>query len=283
MKLKKFNVKTTLSALTFASAMIFGPVHPAPSASAIKGYHIQKVTSSAFSKLQANKQHSTNPSQTQSDEQIDTKPVLSDEKLAGIKLLAERLRVPYEEVKFRLQINEHCYLIPLLNLDEHKTCLIDVFANAKPEYMRYYLDGKLKTPERAEQIFFTNSLHRMWDNDLLRSLNFIIDCDNTSVGRIAVGPLYNRGAINAEVGYAIKESHSGKGIVSATVKTLMNFLQYLNDEGVCNLEKIRATAKADNIASNKILMKNNFVKNSEMINDGYGPENEYFYYLEKKE
>ena len=125
--------------------------------------------------------------------------------------------------------------------------------------------------------------HRMWDNDLPRSLNFIIDCDNTSVGRIAVGPLYNRGAVNAEVGYAIKESHSGKGIVSASVKTLMNLLQYLNDEGVYNLEKIRATAKKDNIASNKIVIKNNFVKSPEMIDDGYGPENEYFYYLEKKE
>ena len=227
--------------------MIFGLVHSAPSASAIKGYHIQKVTGSDFSKLQSNKQRSNESTQTQTEEQNETKPVLSEEKLSGIKLLAERWRVPYEEVKSRLQINEHCYLISLLNLDEHKTCLIDVFANVKPEYMRYYLDGKLKTPERAEQIFFTNSLHRMWDNDLPRSLNFIIDCDNTSVGRIAVGPLHNRGAINAEVGYAIKESYSGKRIISAAVKTLMTFLHYLNDEGLYNLEKNRATAKADNM------------------------------------
>lgn len=210
------------------------------------------------------------------------KALLSKEKLAGIKLLAEKLALPFEEIKSKLQINENCYLVPLLNLVEHKTCLVDIFSKANPKYMRYYLDGKLKSHETVEKIYFTNSLHRMWDNNLPRSLNFIIDCGNTSIGRIAVGPLYNRGAINAEVGYALMESHSGREITSGAVKTLLNFLQYLLAHNIYNFEKIRATAKADNIASNKILMKNNFVKSPTMINDGYGPENEYFYYFDKK-
>lgn len=282
MNFKKFNVKT-LSALAISSSLIFNSI--SPSAFAIKGFHIQENTGSGYIHIQPDsptQSQNPTPNPTQTNEQNHQKTVLSEEKLTGIKLLSEKLGLPYEEIKSRLQINENCYLIPLLNFEEHKNCLIDVFANATPQYMRYYLDGKLKTSEKAEQIYFTNSLHRMWDNDLPRSLNFIIDCDNTSVGRIAVGPLYNRGTVNAEIGYAIKESHSGKGIVSAAVKTLLNFLQYLLDKGIYKFEKVRATAKEDNIASNKILLKNHFLKTPEMINDGYGPENEYFYYFEKK-
>lgn len=278
MKTKKVNTKT-ISTLVLASSVMLNSI--SPSAFAIKTL-APKVNGADSMHVQADANSLKKSTQTQSEEQSSSKSVLSEEKIAGIKLLSERFGLPYEDVKARLKINENCYLIPLLNFEEHKNCLIDVFAKANPQYMRYYLDGKLKTPEKAEQIYFTGSLNRMWSNSLPRSLNFIIDCDNVSTGRIAVGPLYNGGKINAEIGYAIKENYSGKGIVSAAVKTLLNLLQYLLDNGIYNFEKVRATAKEDNIASNKILQKNHFLKTHEMINDGYGSENEYFYYFVKK-
>ena len=59
------------------------------------------------------------------------------------------------------------------------------------------------------------------------------------------------------------------------------YTRYLVDKGVYDLERVRSTAKAENIASNKLLMKNNFTKSKDMVDDGYSPENEYFYYFEK--
>ena len=122
---------------------------------------------------------------------------------------------------------------------------------------------------------------RMWSGELPRSLQFIIDFNNTSIGRIAVGPLYDRGKIDAEAGYALLEVYSGQGIMSRAASCLMDLLRYLVDTGVYDLKRIRATAKPGNTASNKILIKNNFTKSADMVDDGYSPENEYFYYFGK--
>ena len=108
-------------------------------------------------------------------------------------------------------------------------------------------------------------------------MQFIIDFNNTSIGRIAVGPLYDRGKIDAEAGYALLEVYSGQGIMSRAASCLMDLLRYLVDTGVYDLKRIRATAKPGNTASNKILIKNNFTKSADMVDDGYSPENEYFY------
>ena len=208
--------------------------------------------------------------------------ILSQEKIDGIKTLAEKLDIPFETLleKLRLNLNSgESYLVPLIETEEHKNCLLDIFCYANPEYMKYYLDGKLKTLEKAELIFFINSLKRMWQGKTPRSLNFIIDVNNNSIGRIAIGPLYERRTIDSEIGYAIKEEYSGKGITSEAVKTLVELLRYLIQSGKYDIEKIRATAKEGNIASNKILQRNGFIKMPEMVDDGYSPENEYFYYF----
>ena len=207
--------------------------------------------------------------------------ILSKEKIDGIKNLAEKLDMPFKILleKLRLNLNScKSYLVPLIETEEHKNCLLDIFCYANPEYMKYYLDGKLKPLEKVERIFYVNSLKRMWQGKIPKSLNFIIDVNN-SVGRIAVGPLYDRGTIDSEIGYAIKEGYSRKGITSEAVKTLIELLRYLIKSGKYDIEKIRATAKEGNIASNKILQRNGFIKMPEMLYDGYSPENEYFYYF----
>lgn len=147
--------------------------------------------------------------------------------------------------------------------------------------MRYYLDGRLRSPEDVERIYFTNAMNRMWSGDLPRSLQFIIDSNNTSIGRIAVGPLRDRGEIDSEAGYALLEEYSGQGIMSRAMSRLLELLGYLVDTGAYNLKRVRATAKPGNTASNKILMNNNFIKSADMVDDGDSPENEYFYYFGK--
>jgi len=54
-------------------------------------------------------------------------------------------------------------------------------------------------------------------------------------------------------------------------------LQFLKDKGIYEYNKLRATAKPDNKASNKILNNLNLIKSECLIDDGYGKENEYYY------
>ncbi len=206
---------------------------------------------------------------------------LSREKLQVIEELARRWGLPFEEVLERLRFGDDGYLIPLMDSDEHRECLLNLFSRANEDYMRYYLDGRLRSPEDVERIYFTNAMNRMWSGDLPRSLQFIIDFNNTSIGRIAVGPLYDRGEIDAEIGAALLENYSNRGILSRVASSLYGLYRWLVDNGVYVLQRVRATAKAGNIASNRLLMKNNFTKSEDMVDDGYSPENEYFYYFEK--
>ena len=223
------------------------------------------------------------PSQTGPEESpAQNEGELSREKLQSIEELARRLGLPFEEVLEHLRFGDDCYLIPLTDSDEHRECLLNLFSRANEDYMRYYLDGRLRSQEDVERIYFTNAMGRMWSGDLPRSLQFIIDFNNTSIGRIAVGPLRDRRKIDAEAGYALLEDYSGQGIMSRAVACLLGLLRCLVDNGVYDLERVRATAKVGNTASNKILVKNNFTKSEDLVDDGYSPENEYFYYFEKE-
>ena len=65
--------------------------------------------------------------------------------------------------------------------------------------------------------------------------------------------------------------------MSNAVKRALELLQFLKDKGIYDYTKIRATAKPDNQASNKILSNLNFIKSESFIDDGYGKENEYYY------
>ncbi len=122
----------------------------------------------------------------------------------------------------------------------------------------------------------------MWGENLPKSLIFIIYCNGESVGRIAVGPMVDNGGKDSDIGYAIKEKYAGKGIMSSSVQTLLNFLQYLLNNQIYDISRVSATAKLDNIASNRILVKNNFVKSEHIVGEEGSQRNEYFYYFSKQ-
>lgn len=214
----------------------------------------------------------------------ETEP--QSEKEKAVSDLAARLNVSAEDLMEILRVNDDCKLVPLIvDFDEHKNCLIDIFSNSSEDYIKYYLNGNLLPPEQVEQRYYNRSLQRMWESPDVLSITFIIDYKNESVGRIGIGPLKNRGDINCEIGYAIKQDFSGKKITSSCVKAVLEFLKYLleNKPEEYDFNKLRATAKPDNIASNHILNKLGFQKMDDLINDGYGDENEYFYFFEDQD
>ena len=172
-----------------------------------------------------------------------------------------------------------CALVPIMNTKEHKECMLSLFANADKNYMKYYLSGKLRSAASTEK-WHAHEVNVMKQKKP-RSFVFIIDCDDESVGRIGVGPLHSTKGINGEIGYALKKEASGKGITTAAVKQTLLILDNAHSmpESVYKLKKLRATAKKDNKASNRILQKLGFELKPKLINNGYGPENEYFYYF----
>ena len=84
--------------------------------------------------------------------------------------------------------------------------------------------------------------------------NFAITIDNKAVGGIGliVGKDIERKS--SEVGYWLGEDHWGKGISSSALRCIVNFA--FND---LDLERIFAVPLEHNIASRKVLEKNDFV------------------------
>ena len=100
MKTKKVNTKT-ISTLVLASSVMLNSI--SPSAFAIKTL-APKVNGADSMQVRADANSLEKSTQTQSKEQSSSKSVLSEEKIAGIKLLSERFGLPYEDVKARLKI-----------------------------------------------------------------------------------------------------------------------------------------------------------------------------------
>lgn len=174
-----------------------------------------------------------------------------------------------------LKENLQCALVPIHDVEEHVKCMKEIFANTEnSDYMKYYLDGKIV----SEDVIGSRVRHseRRMNEDIPKSFTFIITCGDEFLGRLAVGPLMSR---TPEIGYVIKKEYSGKGITKAAVRCLLDLLGYIKDREDYKIERIRATAKVDNIASNSILLGLGFEKSEELVDDGYGKENEYFYYF----
>lgn len=203
---------------------------------------------------------------------------LSEEKQDSIKRLAAKYSIPLSIMIEKLKIRDGCYLVPLANIEEHKKCLFDLFSFARPEYMKYYLNGKLRTTEVVTECYFTRGLAKNWNYPLPKTLTFIIDCDNVSIGRIAVGPIDDP-KITGETGYCIKEAYSRKGLTSAALRSLLGTVQYLNDVGKYKIKNIFATCRVENLPSSKILLKNGFVKTEETRVTGDAVRNVYLYTL----
>ena len=191
--------------------------------------------------------------------QNETSCSLSKEKLEIIAEFAKKFRVPFEELMDKLKLKDNCYIVPLYWFEEHRNCLIEIFSNSRPEYMKYYLDGRIRAPSETERYFYTAVLGRMWDENPSRTICFIIDYNNQSVGRIAIGALLVDGSKPPEIGYALQEEFAGRGLTSAAVGALIRIITYLVDKGFYVINKITAICRVENLASKKVLLKNNFV------------------------
>lgn len=208
--------------------------------------------------------------------------ILSEQESLAIVSLASNCGVSYEELKsiFSFNVkNKRCSLVPVCDCKEHKDCFLSVFSYANPSYMKYYLSGNLMSAKYVEGWFY-RSLRNI-NQVCPRSTTFLIKVEDQVVGRIGLGPLKDRRGVDTEIGYALKQEYSGQGIMSKAIDVILNFLKYLKSsgDGCYNFTRLRATAKNANIASNRILLSHGFVKSLRLINDGYGPENEYFYYF----
>lgn len=184
-----------------------------------------------------------------------------------------------EKSKF---FGENCSLVPVCDRKEHLDCFLRVFSEARPEYMRYYASGKLKSAESVKA-WFERAVKNI-GQDSPKSATFLIKVGDNVVGRIGIGPLADRGKEDTEIGYAIEEAYSHQGVMGKAVDSAIAFLTLLREgdkKSMYDFTRLRATAKFDNKPSNKILCAKGFVKSKEPADDGCGPENEYFYYFEK--
>lgn len=184
---------------------------------------------------------------------------------------------------FKFNIGEKNYtLIPMCKSEKHKDCLMRIFCeedekdanDKKKEYMKYYLKGNLYSKEEVEKRFFKCVV---FEGNKIRSLPLMPAFKDKIIGRIGLAPLTYHSNVCLEIGYALEQEYSGKKIMSNAVKRALELLQFLKDKGIYDYTKIRATAKPDNQASNKILSNLNFIKSESFIDDGYGKENEYYY------
>ncbi len=214
---------------------------------------------------------------------IYKKEISVPDKENAIRCLADRLYLSLAEVERVLQVSNDCRLVPLVASEEHKNCLIDIFSNSNKDYMKYYLDGKLRTPEQVIRVYYERALYNLWGTPKACSLQFIIEYRNKSVGRIGVGPIRDRGDVDCEIGYAIEQEFSGRGLTTKCVKAILDLMQYMiyAQPKEYDFNKLRATAKRENYPSNHILNKLGFKRSPDLVNDGYGQEYEYFYYFKR--
>lgn len=213
----------------------------------------------------------------------DAQSILTSEEARGVSDLAANLELSAEKLApillFKVK-DKNCALVPICNIKEHKDCFTRIFSKSDPDYMKYYMSGKLKTEK-----YVLNWAARSFANinrKFPRSTTFLIKVEDKTVGRIGIGPLHSdKGKARPEIGYALEQSYSGQGIMSEAVNTTLNFLKHLRSEKASKYEftRLRATAKVDNVASNHILLSRGFKKSPALVNDGYGSENEYFYYF----
>lgn len=82
----------------------------------------------------------------------------------------------------------------------------------------------------------------------------ILKSTSCSVGGIGFSGLPNNEGIT-EIGYAIDKKFRGKGIATEAIDLLISWASQDKD-----LKKVKAETMQDNVASQKVLLKNNFVK-----------------------
>ncbi len=82
---------------------------------------------------------------------------------------------------------------------------------------------------------------------------FAIEVNNEAIGSIGIHPQTDIHCKNAEIGYWIAEPYWGKGIATEAIRWMIN---YAFDH--YHINRIYALVFGTNIASQKVLLKNNF-------------------------
>lgn len=83
---------------------------------------------------------------------------------------------------------------------------------------------------------------------------FAIEIDGEAVGAVGIHPQEDIYRKNAELGYWIAEPYWGKGIISEVIKQIIDIAFETFD-----IERVFARPFENNIASQKVLEKNNFI------------------------
>lgn len=176
----------------------------------------------------------------------------------------------YKELSFeakstKVGVSKGC-LIPLDDCEELKRGFISTRAKeyADAEHMRFYMSGNLSSEQNINSLF-KYRVERMW-NTPPKSLYFGIAVEDAKtekysiVGDILVGSLMGGDGDDCVVECVLSKEFSGKGIGFAAANCFMRLVEklVLNVEAYTSLKCVKATAKVDNIASNRILEKLGF-------------------------
>lgn len=151
-------------------------------------------------------------------------------------------------------------LLRQVNADDVDTVLS---LRSNHEVMKYIPRPYLKTKEEAMELItvfddkIENGIGINWGIALLEEPEKIIGI----IGHYRIKHEHYR----AEVGYMLFPEHSGKGIVSEALEKVVDY--GFNE---MKLHSIEAILDPENVASEKVLLKNGFVKEAHLL------ENEYY-------
>lgn len=143
-------------------------------------------------------------------------------------------------------ITERLKVVPMT--EDELTVLIDQYKDAVPELSMAYqemLDNCIKYPE--ESIWYTSWKICLANND-------------DEVGYIGFKG-FNNGC--PEIGYGINDEYTGDGYASEAVSGLCNWAFQMPD-----VKAIEAETEIDNVKSERVLIKNGFVKTGAIGSEG---------------
>jgi len=133
---------------------------------------------------------------------------------------------------------------------------------SNPKMMRYIGDGKVRS--REQTLDFFNWIVDQYNINENYGLKIIKDKNSSiNIGHAGLVPQIVEGKEFVEVGYWIEENYWGKGYASEIAQSLITFgLQVLK------LPEIIALIQKENIASEKVALKNGMKKEKEIMVNG---------------
>jgi ribosomal-protein-alanine N-acetyltransferase len=172
-----------------------------------------------------------------------------------------------------LEINFH----PFKNLETERLLLRRIDANdveeikilrGNPEIMKFIPRPLIMNNEQALE--YINLLDEKLENNEAINWAITIKGNPKHIGNIGIFNIQPEN-YRCEIGYMIQPEFHGKGIVPEAIKAV---LDYSFDEVQFN--SIEAVIDSNNIASERVLQKNNFVKEAHFLEKEYSERKERF-------